>query len=584
MYVLSHPHPAVNCLFLAQNWHRFGTNCTKLHQIGTKPPILDFIAFASYSVVMSIDDHPARANHAHNQKAERIAKKAGEKLIGGWVSDAEKSVKEVQAGKDYPVEDFENAEGIASVLELKIQEARVNFELTLKAVKTAQKGLKDRYEKEQEHQLKFATGISEATDRINDLYIEIDKIIPIPDYSAKFERADDQYKFGYYLLEDLGQGKDIKVWDEAHGEFNNRVLDQLNSLSYEQTAMLVQRQAELKEALEQKETIENWFERRQENNPKELARKEGELRDALFASGLALQELEKVAAMRSAETKQAIALRNPAIEAEPEEKREANRIAKAAMATAYNRGANDEQAFEIWESTFVSELRKDEPVEEINPHDLFEDEEKKAAIAERDRLAKELMLLKQDNEVKTQRLKVYGEYAVEKANANPATVVAERKAWVELLPHPKDKLHFIKAKEFLNKRRPQGLTEIYLHDTDWKGHRSTHVRRALALRGGVLVEGNKLEIVVGEPREINKFECVFDCGTKVVLALEESHEIPTKIKIGTVFHHDPRWTRDYENNEALHGVPYGIAGQASLEPEQLIPYHNTLKANLHRAR
>ena len=78
---------------MAQDWH-------KLAQIGTKPPILDFIACASYSVSMSIDDHPARANHAHNQKAERIAKKAGEKLIGGWVSDVEKSVEEVQAGKD----------------------------------------------------------------------------------------------------------------------------------------------------------------------------------------------------------------------------------------------------------------------------------------------------------------------------------------------------------------------------------------------------------------------------------------------------------------------------------------------------
>ena len=54
--------------------------------------------------------------------------------------------------------------------------------------------------------------------------------------------------------------------------------------------------------------------------------------------------------------------------------------------------------------------------------------------------------------------------------------------------------------------------------------------------------------------------------------------------IGTAFHHDPRWTQKYENDEDLHGVPDGLSLKASLEPEQLIPYHKTLKANLHRAR
>lgn len=77
---------------------------------------------------------------------------------------------------------------------------------------------------------------------------------------------------------------------------------------------------------------------------------------------------------------------------------------------------------------------------------------------------------------------------------------------------------------------------------------------------------------------------VFDCGTKVVLGLQESHELGEKIMIGTAFHHDPRWSQKYENDEDLHGIPDGISLKASLQPEQLIPYHNTLKANLYKAR
>ena len=145
---------------------------------------------------MSIDDHPARANHAHNQKAERIAKRAAEKLTGGWVHDAEKSVQDAQAGIAYPHEDFNKAKGIHTVTEMKIRDARIKFEQTLEAVSKAQTGLKDRYEKEQEHKIKYATGISEATDRINDLYEEIDKIIPIPDYSERFEQTEEQHEFG----------------------------------------------------------------------------------------------------------------------------------------------------------------------------------------------------------------------------------------------------------------------------------------------------------------------------------------------------------------------------------------------------
>ena len=65
------------------------------------------------------------------------------------------------------------------------------------------------------------------------------------------------------------------------------------------------------------------------------------------------------------------------------------------------------------------------------------------------------------------------------------------------------------AKTFLNKMKPTGKTiEVIVDDVDWEGKPNTHSRRALALRGGILVSGARFEVYVNEHQEMNLFESV----------------------------------------------------------------------------
>ena len=87
--------------------------------------------------------------------------------------------------------------------------------------------------------------------------------------------------------------------------------------------------------------------------------------------------------MRSASMKQAIKLfgEKPEEFIQPENA-EAYRVAQADMAQAYEKGADDEQAFDIWESSYVGELYGDEKPDAASAvldFAMFDDLEEEAA-------------------------------------------------------------------------------------------------------------------------------------------------------------------------------------------------------------
>ena len=589
---------------MAQIWH-------KLAQIGTKPPLLAFTESASYSVAMSIDDHPARANHAHNQKAQRIADKAAKKLSDG----------KIQAGKDYPKENLEAAQGIASVFELQIRDARLDYEFSLKQVEAAQNSLKDLYQKDQDEKLKFAEDMSLVNDIINDCYKEIDEIIPIPT-GAFHDDKYDQYDFGAYIIEGIKSGLEIKTWSEEKGEFTDDVADRLNALNFQETAALVKKQEALKKAVEKREQLTEQHDVFQKNHPARVQRIEHELQDRLFASGLALQKLEHKAAMRSAEVKQAIAIHDPDEFAPSQKQKNAEAIANLAKAKAYEAGANDEQAQDIWEMNYVEDFYAEE-LEQAreSPEIHFEDEEKKAVIAERDRLAQDYAEMQkskaesdkaheeqikkvneevnkqsQKNEVLSQALSIAvgklvktAEYTEEQLERMKKKVNLEIHPTKDFWPNGNMK-PVAHDKRFINDLQPIGRElDIHFKVGD------DHAQRQMALRAGVYIDKVRFRALIKDHAPASNFpssptflveimekgQCSVSGkqlkGVEVRLTLGGSRQ--NKLTVGTALNKNLKWTTEFENS--LHPkVPKGACSDHTNSVKQLIAFNGLLELKL----
>ena len=209
---------------------------------------------------------------------------------------------------------------------------------------------------------------------------------------------------------------------------------------------------------------------------------------------------------------------------------------------------------------------------------MFDDLEKKKLQEDNKKKDEENQRLRQELEVAQQKNAVYADAARETAKKTPQQVVREKKEWKDLQPHGGDRNDLRYAKTFLNKMKPTGKTiEVIVDDKDWKGEPNTHSRRSLALRGGILVSGARFEVYVQEHQEMNLFECILPDARKVVLALKESVTTKSKYSFGTAFYFDrTKWTREFEQDEQLHGVPADASQNVDLTPEQLVEYHHQM--------
>jgi len=472
---------------------------------------------------MAIEDDPARANHAF----------------------------------------FEAARGIETVLEMQIHRLRMDYDHHQSLVDEARNKRQMLIEADIKHKEGFVEAIAKLTDAINSTYAYIDEIIPVSVFPSSLIDAGDET--------DPAAAEDYK--------------DALDALPYKETMAFAEMQTQLKGLLAKRKELEEQDELHQLMMPDHIQEvKQAEINHSIKV-GQIKRELEMKVGMRSAEMRQAIATyyKDPEMFVE-KEKAFAYRKAQEKMAIAYEKGANDEQAFDVWEGELVEHLYDDEPPPDSAAVDFafYQDEQHEKTIAERDALAEENKKKDAKLEAMQQRLDVFRGVALKNANQSPADVVEERHQWKMLQPHRGDEKHLINAKSFLNKMKPLGKTiEVLLDDQNFKGEFDNHARRALALRGGKLIDGRRFSVFVNRWVMMNRFECVFDDGVECQLALQESVVTKGKYALGTAFYIDTkRWTYKFEQNEELHGVPADAAQNKDNTPEQLAQWHPVIKSYL----
>jgi len=475
-----------------------------------------------------------------------------------------------KAMKD-PSRDYEDylvaAEGIEAVLEAKIATQREKYIVAMKAFGEADKTMTLLAGVDNDHHEDFNKDYQSLTAVIHDLYAEIDEIVPVSVFPSS--------------LIDAGDATD----DQAAEDY----ISSLDGLSFKETLDFAQKQEQLKKALKDRNTVEEFFELHKKQHPKIVAREQAKKDEAAQNLANELNALHALVNMRSPSMKKRIEdyKANPdAFEGKSHEEYLAIREAQKAMAIAYEHGASDDEAADIWGSEFVANMYDGEDNAQLVDF-AFEQDEKVAAQEEENRkLLEENARFRAENEAQAQRLKKLSNDALKRGNKEAAKVVREKKVWKELLPHPKDKKHFRIAKKFLNKMKPLGSTiEILIDDYNWKGEFYNHPRRQLALRSGKLVEGTKFTAYVDEHLMGNTFRCFIEDenNTPVVLGLQESVSVGGKGKFafGTAFYTRPDiWTQEYEQNEELHGVPANVANRADLTPEALAEYFKVLLAHL----
>ena len=472
---------------------------------------------------MAIEDDPARANHAY----------------------------------------FEAARGIETVLEMQIHRLRMEYDhhqsLVDEAIAKRQMLIKE----DIKHKEGFVEAIAKLTDAINSTYAYIDEIVPVSVFPSSL----------------------IDAGDETDPAAAEHYIDALDALPYKETLEFAAMQTQLKELLAKRKELEEADELHQQMMPDHIQEVKRAEIDHSIKAGQIKHELEIKVGMRSAEMRQAIATyyKDPEMFVKQEEAY-AYRQAQEKMAIAYEKGANDEQAFDVWEGELVEHLYHDDPPPDSAAVDFafYQDEQHEKTIAERDALQEENKKKDAQLEVMQQRLGVFREAALKKTKQKPVDIVEERHQWKTLEFHPADKNHLKYAKRFLNKMKPLGKRiEVLLDDENWKGEFDNHARRALALRGGELIDGRRFSVFVNAHVEMNRFECVFDNGNECQLALQESVVTKGKYALGTAFYIDTkRWTYKFEQDEQLHGVPADAAQNKDNTPEQLAQWHTVLKSYL----
>ncbi len=472
---------------------------------------------------MAIEDDPARANHAY----------------------------------------IEAARGIETVLEMQIHRLRMEYDRHQSLVDEAIAKRQMLIKEDIKHKEGFVEAIAKLTDEINSTYAYIDEIVPVSVFPSSL----------------------IDAGDETDPAAAEHYIDALDALPYKETLEFAEMQTQLKELLAKRKELEEADELHQQMMPDHIQEVKLAEIDHSIRAGQIKHELEMKVGMRSAEMRQAIATyyKDPEMFVKQEEAY-AYRQAQEKMAIAYEKGANDEQAFDVWEGELVEHLYHDDPPPDSAAVDFafYQDEQHEKTIAERDALAEANKKKDAELEVMQQRLDVFREASRNKANQSPTDVVKERQQWKMLQPHRGDEKHLINAKSFLNKMKPIGKTiEVLLDDKNRNGKFDNHARRALALRSGKLVNGRRFSVYVKGLVMMNRFECVFEDGVECQLALQESVVNEGKYAVGTAFYIDTtRWTLKFEQNEELHGVPADAAQNKDNTPEQLAEWHPVLKSYL----
>jgi len=467
---------------------------------------------------------------------------------------------------------FEAAKGIETVLEMQIHRLRMEYDHEQNLVDEARAKRQVLINEDIAHKERFVEAIAKLTDTINSVWSQIDDIVPVTlhlnAHNAVFNSS--------HI--DAGDGQS----DRAAADRFKMVLD---ALPYDETVKYAELQKQLGELLAKRKELEEEDILHQQMMPDHIQEvKQAEINHSIRAGQLK-HDLQMKVGMRSAEMRQAIATyyKDPEMFVEKDQAY-AYRQAQEKMAIAYEKGANDEQAYDVWEGELVEHLYHDDPPPDSAAVDFafYFDEQHEKTKAERDALEEENKKKDAELEAMQQRLDVFRGAALKSANQSPADVVAERHQWKTLEFHPKDANHLKYAKRFLNKMKPLGKTiEVLLDDQNWKGEFDNHARRALALRGGKLIDGRRFSVFVNRWVEMNKFECVFEDGVECQLALQESVVNKGKYALGTAFYIDTtRWTLKFEQNEELHGVPADAAQNKDKTPEQLAEWHPVIKSYL----
>ena len=152
---------------------------------------------------------------------------------------------------------------------------------------------------------------------------------------------------------------------------------------------------------------------------------------------------------------------------------------------------------------------------------------------------------------------------------------------INLQPHKGDDKSMLRNKEWLNEVQPVGkILEVNLEEkrTDKKGsvrkEADTHVRRSLAVRAGVHLEGHRTSIFVSEHIEMNKFLCQFvEEGKWAILGLGRGYNNVSKTIIVMCIsqYAGDGWTEAWECS--VPNMPEDYLANVNYKPERLLEFH-----------
>ncbi|MDC0564307.1 hypothetical protein OAP51_05875 [Alphaproteobacteria bacterium] len=485
-------------------------------------------------------------------------------------------------------ENFEHAQGIEVALELKIKRQREGYEACIG--KMQEQARLSRIEAgANERQIKgYIEELTTITSEQNDLFRQMEAIVPpvmiglsieigsgltIPkkkvsdDTSVWMNFTDPQIKEASETKKSSG----VKIADD----FPNKLVEALNALTFQETIAFSNAHLALGELLQRKNRITLELEKLEIVEPASYTANMLELDVLIDEAREAKEELDRLTSMRSARMFELVNKVGEEDRPNSDKELQAHLIAQEKMAEAYELGANDEQAFEVWESEFVSQMVEDEEIDTAAAVALFENEELNEANERADAALEYAATTKRDNEALKQKLAVMSGEVLSLANESATEVLAKEADWVDLKPHPRDSKTAKFCKILLNKLKPTGKTlEVLLEDERWDGEFDNHARRHLALRTGVVIKGNRTKVTFLEHIEVTKFRCIID-GTVCELAFKENNA-KGKLAISTAFNDSENWTKELEKNTALHGVAADAADNEEYKPETLAGWHKLI--------
>ena len=467
-------------------------------------------------------------------------------------------------------ENFEHAKGIEVALELKIKRQREAYEACVTAMQEHARIARLDTAGEDREVRRAAEKLRSITSKQHDLFRKMEAIIPSTMLGSSFiDRG----------LQIPKKGEDAEANDASQldADFADKFKDALNGLTYQETTDFNDAHRELAELLKRKNTISHHYHSlSQAIQPMHQGRMK-KLDYLGEETRKAKEELDRVISMRSPRM---VAIINSAPEEvylNGEQEREAHLIAQEKMAKAYELGADDDQALEVWESEFVSQLMADDDeLDAAAALAMFDNEEQKAAEEKAAEAIEENISLKRELEVERQKTAILVGETIASAKESAADVFAKEANWKELKPHKGDVGDTPQTKVVLNALKPTGKTlEVLLEDKDKHGRRDDHARRHLALRTGVVFKGHRTKVEFIKHIEITKFRCRIE-GVICNLAFKLDSAGNRKLSIATAFNQSKRWTVPLEKNTDLHTVPHDAADNPEYSLETLAKFHTLI--------